>query len=252
MAPRLQTEEPGPRLMKSLYRYLAHPVACGYLPEQTARLEYEYVISLSVEEYAERLVKGWRRFGASLFRPRCRACSACQSMRVDVERFRPDRSQRRAASANEGSLRLEIGEPDVSAERLALYDRYHRYQAHGKGWPEHAARDSESYLASFVDNPIRTEEWRYYDGRELVGVGYVDALSVGLSGIYFFYDPERRERSLGTYNILRMISEAADRGLPHLYLGYYVGACQSLAYKGRFRPAEVLGADGTWGPFLEA
>ena len=53
----------------------------------------------------------------TLFRPRCVACEACRSLRVDVARFRPDRSQRRCAKLNSGALELRIGTPSVTAER---------------------------------------------------------------------------------------------------------------------------------------
>src|SRR5262249_55579297 len=162
------------------------------------------------------------------------ACNACRSVRVYADRFRPDRSQRRARRANEGVVRLEIGEPSVSDEKLRLYDRFHEHQSATIGWPSHGARDADSYLDAFVVQPFRTEEWRYYLGDRLVGVGYVDVLpSVrkpasgaggslpdGLSAIYFFYDPDERQRSLGTWNVLCVIAEAARRGLPFAYLGY--------------------------------
>ena len=78
------------------------------------------------------------------------------------------------------------------------------------GWQRHPPKDVATYYASFVDNPFPTEEWSYYlDGR-LVGVGYVDAVpGLGLSAIYFFHDPDERERGLGTWNILNVIDEAS-------------------------------------------
>ena len=57
--------------MKSHFRYLAPPSRCGYLPDQAWRLEYEVVRQLSPGEYLERMLQGWRRFGDTLFRPRC-------------------------------------------------------------------------------------------------------------------------------------------------------------------------------------
>ena len=84
----------------------------------------------------------------------------------------------------------------------------------------------------------------------MVGVGYVDVLPEGMSAIYFYYDPVERDRSLGTFNVLSVLRAAADRGLPHVYLGYYVEGCRSLEYKGRFRPNEVLGPDGEWETFF--
>jgi arginine-tRNA-protein transferase len=137
----------------------------------------------------------------------------------------------------------------VTRAKVALYDRYHAYQATAKHWPEHPARDAAGYAQSFVRNPFPTEEWCYYVAGRLAGVGYVDRLAEGLSAIYFFYDPDQRWRSLGTWNVLRLLQEAADRGLPYLYLGYFVAGCPSLAYKARFVPNEVLGPDSCWHDF---
>ena len=162
--------------MESLFRYVAAPSACGYLPDQQWSLEYEYVAAMTPGEYLQRLTEGWRRFGCMLFRPACRACTACRSLRVCVDRFRPDRSQKRARRANEGVVELRVGRPSVTRTKLDLYDRYHAYQADHKGWPLHPAKDAASYGDSFVRHPFPVEEWCYYlDGR-LVGVGYVDVL----------------------------------------------------------------------------
>lgn len=233
--------------MKTSYRFLASPSACGYLPRETWRLEYEYVLALDVAEYAEHILHGWRRFGRTLFRPRCPRCSACQSLRVVVDAFRPNRSQRRARAANADATRLAIGPPSARREHLALYARFHRHQARAKGWPDRID-DAESFRESFVDNPFPTEQWRFERDGRLVGLGYVDALPIGLSAIYFVRDPAHDAWSLGTWNVLSLIAEAEARGLPHVYLGYYVADCPSLAYKANFRPFEVLRPDGRWGP----
>ncbi len=235
--------------MESLFRFVAPPSSCGYLPDQLWRLEYEQVASLSPAEYLERLLHGWRRFGTILFRPRCRSCTACRSLRVVVDHFHADRSQRRARQANEAMVQLRIGQPSVTRTKLALYDRYHAYQAERKGWPKHPAKDAYEYARSFIDNPFPTEEWCYYLGQRLVGVGYVDVLPGGLSAIYFYYDPDERGRSLGTWNVLGIIEKAAHKQVPHVYLGYYIADCPSMTYKSRFRPNEILGPDGRWHDF---
>jgi arginine-tRNA-protein transferase len=235
--------------METAFRFLAAPGRCGYLPAETWRLEYELVDEITPAEYLERMIQGWRRFGHSLFRPRCQACSACRSLRVKVANFRPNRSQRRVRKANEGVIRLRVGTPNVTRAKLDLYDRYHAFQTDAKGWPQHPARDASSYAHSFVQNPFPTQEWCYYRGNTLVGVGYVDDLPGGMSAIYFFYDPEERHRSLGIWNVLNLIDCAAARRVPHLYLGYYVEGCSSMAYKTCFVPNQILDADGEWHDF---
>jgi arginyl-tRNA--protein-N-Asp/Glu arginylyltransferase len=232
--------------MKTLARWKTGPERCAYLPDRRSRQEYVYVYSMDADEYAAYLLSGWRRFGRTLFRPRCPGCDQCRSLRVDVARFRPDRSQRRCRNANEGSVRLRVGAPAVTPEKMALLDGFHADRSRSRGWPRHDPVDVESYVASFVDNPLPTQEWCYYLGDVLVGIGHVDVLAQGLSAIYFAHDPAHGGRSLGTWNVLSLLDRASALGLPHVYLGYYVAGCRSMRYKARFRPNQVLDADGCW------
>jgi leucyl-tRNA---protein transferase len=265
--------------MESLFRYIASPTQCGYLADQLWSLEYDYVAEVTAEEYLGRMIEGWRHFGTMLFRPACTSCHACRTLRVAVEHFRPNRSQKRNRQANEAAIELRIGKPSVNRAKLSLYDRYHAYQTQARGWPEHPAKDASSYSSSFVDNPFGVEEWCYYLGGKLVGVGYVDylpavpavsrptqgsngripltlsesgePLSGGLSAIYYYYEPRERDRGLGVWNVLSLIQEARRRKLPYLYLGYYVEGCVSMAYKPLFKPNEIRGEDGKWRRFWE-
>jgi arginyl-tRNA--protein-N-Asp/Glu arginylyltransferase len=235
--------------MLSLFHYVAPPNDCGYLPGRTWRQEYELVGTMTPAEYMARMQTGWRRFGNMMFRPRCPECQACRSLRVPVATFRPNRSQRRCREMNAGQVRVSIGRPEVTREKLDLYDRYHAFQSDTKGWRIHEPKDADEYVSTFVDNPFPTEEWCYtLDGR-LIGVGYVDVLPEGMSAIYFYYEPDLRERSLGTWNVLCHLESAAQRGLPHVYLGYFVAGCRSLEYKANFAPNEMIGPDGVWRPF---
>jgi arginine-tRNA-protein transferase len=235
--------------METVFRFVAPPSRCGYLPSQTWRLEYEQVGELTAAEYMLRMSQGWRRFGDMLFRPRCPACSACRSLRVVVSRFRPDRSQGRNRKLNEGVVQLQIGTPSVSRAKLDLFDRYHAFQTEHKGWPLHEPKDAAEYERSFVDNPFPTQEWCYFLNNRLIGVAYVDDLPAGLSAIYFYYDPDERHRGLGTWNILSVIEAARRRAIPHVYLGYFVDGCASMAYKANFLPNQLLHPDGQWHDF---
>src|SRR5438094_10153234 len=68
--------------------YLTPPHTCSYLPKQIALLEYLSCRTLTLSEYGLLLEQGWRRFGRSVFRPRCPFCTACWSLRVVVDEFK--------------------------------------------------------------------------------------------------------------------------------------------------------------------
>lgn len=237
--------------MITLLRYETPPGPCGYLPDRAWRYEHEVVAAMTPAEYGERLRQGWRHFGHLLFRPKCPSCAACRSLRVDVARFRPSRSQRRNRTLNQGVVQLTIGRPTLTRDNLDLYDRYHAYQSAAKGWPDHGPKDAADYRESFANNPVPVEEWRYTLDNRLVGVGYVDRLPAGLSAIYFFHDPAERHRGLGTWNVLSTMERAAALSLPHVYLGYHVAGAGSLEYKANFAPNEVLDTNGVWRVFRE-
>ena len=78
----------------------------------------------------------------------------------------------------------------------------------------------------------------------LLAVALTDILSDGLSMVYSFFDPEVADRSFGTYMILDHIRRARTRGLPFVYLGYWVAGSRKMNYKTRFKPQQHLGPNG--------
>ncbi len=233
-------------IMETIHRSTEPPSPCSYQPDHICQREYLWVSKLDPNEYMAYLLAGWRRFGHTVFRQVCSGPGACRSLRVDAARFRPDRSQRRTRIANEVAVRLRIGTPAVTAEKVALFDRFHADRAESRGWSPYEPGDLKDFARSFVFNPFPTQEWCYSIDDKLVGVGYVDELSAGLSAIYFVRDPEHPNRSLGTWNVLCLLDRATALGLPHVYLGYHSDRCPSLDYKARFRPNQCLDLDGKW------
>ena len=232
--------------MESAVSFLTTVSPCEYLPDHIWQLRYELVPHLRPADYMERLQQGWRRFGYAMFRPECPSCRRCQSLRVPVATFRPSPSQRRAWKRNRRQVTVQVGAPSLSPDRLDLWARFHRHGHETKGWPGEEVGGDPGML---LENPFRTEEWTYYVGNRLIAVAYVDALPEALSAIYRYYDPTEAARSPGTFNILSLLAAARERGLPHVYLGYYVAGCRSMEYKRKFRPNEVLGPRGTWEAF---
>ena len=230
--------------MKVVQRFTSKSESCEYLPEESSNLLYEVVPQITPGQYEERMNQGWRKFGVFLFRPVCAGCQACRPIRIPVDRFKPDRSQRRAFQRNT-DLTVRYGLPGCDEARMDLYARYHQSQTSRKGWSEHD-RDEEDYKMQFVHNPLASVEISVWEGEQLRAVALTDVTPSVVSGIYHYHDPDLRERSLGTFVILHIIALAHRLGKPYVHLGYYVAGCGSLCYKSRFRPCEIMGVDGEW------
>ena len=126
----------------------------------------------------------------------------------------------------------------ATAEQFQLFQRYQQAR-HGDG--DMATMSFYDYRAMVEDTPIETfiVEFRDPDDR-MVSACLADRLGDGLSAVYSFFAPALERRSLGTHAILWLIERARALGLPYVYLGYWVPESRKMAYKSRFRPAEVL------------
>jgi arginine-tRNA-protein transferase len=211
---------------------------CGYLAGRDATMEYRVMTEVSPEELEALLIRGWRRFGHLYFRPACPSCLECVSLRIPVAAFAPDKSQRRARKRC-AHLRLEVREPIVDDERVALYHAWHMMREATRGWHPSRVSDDE-YKRTFAEPHPCAREMDYYDGDRLVGVGFIDETPRALSSIYFFYHPDVRALGLGVASVLFEVEYARARGLAHVYLGYRVRGCPSTAYKSQFRPHDLL------------
>lgn len=231
--------------METILRSTEPVSPCSYVAEHLCLREYHYVSKIAPDEYMALLLGGWRRFGYMLFRQNCLGPDGCRSLRIDAAGFKAARSHRRAHKANAGIVRLRIGTPAITPEKVAVFERFQADRSETRGWSPYEPGAADDFVRSLSSNPFPTQEWCYFLGEALIGVGYVDELSGGLSAIYFARDPAYRDRSLGTWNVLCLINRARALALPHVYLGYHTDGCPSLRYKAGFRPHERLD-DGVW------
>jgi arginine-tRNA-protein transferase len=215
------------------------PAPCPYLPGRVLVYESFFADGLNGRELTWFLTRGWRKFGHSFFRPACPGCRACVPLRVPVERFRPSRSQRRILRRCAG-LRVEFGPLRYRAEFFDLYQRH--------SLARFAQECSfEDFAASLHSPSCPTLVSTYAEGGRILGAGYLDVAADGLSSVYFVFDPERTDLSLGVYSVLREIEEARRMGLAHYYLGYVVPGCDRMAYKAAFRPHQLFDwEEGQW------
>lgn len=237
--------------LNALQFYVTAPYPCSYLEGVRARSQVAspaHVIGPDL--YGDLVQMGFRRSGAFSYRPYCDTCRACLPLRLDVDRFSPSRTQRKVWNRHSGRLAISLEPLRYVDEHYQLYLRYQRSRHVGGGMDEDS-RDqyAQFMLQSQVDTVLVV--FRDASTHELRMVSVVDVLPEGLSAVYTFFDPTDERASWGTYGVLWQIEEARKRGLPHLYLGYWIAESPKMAYKSRFRPAEIL-RDGRWSALEES
>jgi arginine-tRNA-protein transferase len=226
--------------------FITRPQPCPYLE---GRVEQKVVTVLgrsgATAKYDLLNRNGFRRSHEILYRPSCPGCTACVPVRVIVDDFVPDRSLTRVWRRNADLIANEV--PAIATrEQYALFARYQGAR-HGDG--DMVNMTFDDYRAMVEDTPVATNlvEFRTGDGRLAAG-SVIDQLTDGLSAVYTFFAPERARTSPGSFSILWQIDRCRARGLPYLYLGYWIEDSAKMSYKARFQPLEALRRDG-WLPF---
>ena len=229
--------------------YTTAPLPCPYVAGRTERKVVTEIAGPEAETLHDRLSRaGFRRSHNIAYAPVCPSCQACIPIRIPVATFQPDRTLRRIAQANAMIEGYEVP-ARATAEQYQLFQRYQQAR-HGAG--DMATMSFYDYRAMVEDTPIETFviELRDPDDR-MVAACLTDRLGDGLSAVYSYFAPGLERRSLGTFTILWLIERARTLGLPHVYLGYWVPESRKMAYKARFRPAEIL-MGGAWRMLTEA
>jgi arginine-tRNA-protein transferase len=211
---------------------------CPYLPERDFHAFHPVPNPPAEVPYRQLMDWRFRRSGAHVYMPMCPSCDACRPIRVDVAAFEPRRDQRRCEARN-ADLVVSWQPRGLDDERKDLYQRY-QTRVHGKDLEE----DPSAFLVQ--DGGITGGELHARDAAgRLLAVSVCDQVGDALSSVYCYYDPDERERGLGTFMGLAEIAHCRASGLRWLYLGFLVRGCQKMEYKARFRPHEVL-ENGSW------
>jgi len=214
---------------------LSPPSPCPYLPDRTLVYSFFFADNVNLAELSWFLSRGWRKFGHYFFRPACPGCRACTPLRIPVQRFAPSRSQKRVLRRC-AQVRVNFGQVRYEKE---LFDLYHTHSQNRFGQES----TFDEFIANLHSPPCPALLARYEENGRLLGAGYLDLCSDGLSSVYFVFDPSSAHLSPGIFSVLREIEETRNMGLPHYYLGYVVPGCERMAYKAGFHPHQLFSWD---------
>lgn len=222
--------------------YETLPQACAYLPtRENIAVVTDPALPLSTEQYGLLIDHGFRRSGGYFYRPHCRSCRSCVSVRIPVQRFRPRRGQRRVWLRNQ-DLTAAVEPLRFQDEHWALYRHYQHTRHTGEDMD---SGDVADYHRFILNSPVDTRLVSFRLGERLLAVAAVDFLPQGLSAVYTFYDPQEKARALGVHAVLWQIEQARMLGLPYVYLGYWIAESPKMAYKIDYQPLEGWVA-GEW------
>ena len=232
---------------QNLRFYASASYPCSYLADKTARSLVATPSHLvNSQTYSRMVQNGFRRSGLYTYRPFCDHCDACVPVRIEVDHFTPTRSQRRAMKQLQ-RFQIHLEHPQFDPAHYALYLGYQQTRHSGGGMDQDDASQYQQFLMhSHVNSQLVVfqEEDASSAQPSLKMVTLMDIVEDGLSAVYTFFDAQDTS-GLGTCSILWMIEHARQRGLPYVYLGYWIAQSPKMQYKAKFQPQQRW-TQGQW------
>ncbi len=229
--------------------YFSHETSCPYLPDRQERKIFTHLSGHKAQMHMQLLSEnGFRRSQNLIYRPHCKDCLKCKSVRVRVKNFKASKSQKLIIKKNSDIVATPM-QTQVGQEHFKLFKKY-LLTRHNEGGM--ADMDFDDFKDMVEDTSVNTEIVEYRlpsndKGKgQLLGVALIDIMFDGLSLVYSFFDPDFSKRSLGVFMIVENILRAKENKQDHVYLGYWVNGSKKMSYKTNFKPLEFYKQDEGW------
>ena len=190
---------------------------------------------------------GWRHFGEYFFRYSIAyhddSAQQVIPLRIDLTKFKPSRSQKRALSRNL-DLAVTIRPSFIDGFKQQLFHRHKRRFSHNV---------PDSILDFMTDQPAEipcsNREIAIFANESLIGVSFLDIGSSSTSSVYAMFEPTESKRSLGIFMILQAIKHSCELGCRYYYPGYAYRGASFYDYKKNFAGLEAYDWRTGWQPY---
>jgi len=190
---------------------------------------------------------GWRHFGDYFFRYSASYTTGgvrtVLPLRVELSKFEPSRSQKRALSRNR-DLRVIIRDTFIDGVKEELFYR------HRERFSDNIPDSIYSFLSEEpAVEPCRNQEICAYDGDRLLAASFLDIGGQSTSAVYAMFEPSESKRSLGIFTMLEAIRYSRELGCRYYYPGYAYHEQSVYDYKKNFAGSEYYDWVEGWKPF---
>jgi leucyl-tRNA---protein transferase len=192
---------------------------------------------------------GWRHFGNYFFRYSASHTPGgfrkVMPLRVDLSKFAPSRSQKRALARNR-DLRVIIRDTFIDEIKEGLFYR------HRERFKENVPDSIYDFLSEEpAVEPCCNQEICVYDGDRLLATSFLDIGGQSTSAVYAMFEPSESKRSLGIFTMLEAIRYSRELGYKYYYPGYAYREPSIYDYKKNFAGSEYYDWKKGWRPFVK-
>lgn len=221
---------------------VSHP--CGYFSDRISTSVVFYCNSCLPPELVDYLLSaGYRRCDNVYYRNICNQCNACTSYRIKINKFIPNRSQRRNIVSN-SDLKVSFHKLNLTENKKHIYRDYFRERHSEDNCSDYSADEARiddimisqmfSDFGNSAECEVTTESGR------IVSFSTVDFGETSMSAVYTAYDPFFIKRAPGIFAVISMIEKCREIGFDYLYLGFYIKNHPKMSYKSSFGYSQIL------------